>query len=256
MTFIDTPGYNNSDNSNAENKSSDKDTALKAVSNADVVFWCIDIEAGTISQKDIEILNSIEGNKSVLIIFNKMDKKSTEEVSKILKRSRTICESKLKVQLLDIVAYSRDTPNVVFSERGNESLSSFLSDLNECVGLSDDKDYFVNRIEKVFQEKETECEALLKKCYEIRESLIRDKDKASRNKREALSGSKDDLDNLKDILLGDYDRQLDCIQHLCSFVNEALEGWSKSLDREEEWSDKVGFFQRCFINWQSISKSL
>lgn len=243
MTFIDTPGYNNSDNSNAENKISDKDMALKAVSNADVVFWCIDIEAGTISQKDIEILNNIEGNKQVLIIFNKMDKKSTDEVSKILKRAGTIGESKLNVKPLGIVAYSRETPNMFLTGMGNESLSSYLSMLNEYVGLSDDKDYFVKCIEKVFQEKNTECETLLKKCYEIRESLIRDKDKASRNKREALNDSKDDLDNLKDILLGDYDRQLDCIQHLCSFVNEALEGWSKSLDREEEWSDKVGFFK-------------
>ncbi len=244
MTFIDTPGYNNSDNSNAENKSSDRDTALKAVSNANVVFWCIDIEAGTISQKDIEVLNGIEGNKCVLIVFNKMDKKSPEEVSKILERARTICESKLNVRPLDIVAYSRETPNMVLTGRGNESLSSFLGDLNEYVGLSDDKDCFVERIEKVFQEKETECETLLKKCYEIRESLIRDKDKASRTKRENLSESKDDLDSLEDILLTNYDRQLECIQNLRSFVDEALEGWLKSLNRENEWSDKVVFFKK------------
>ena len=83
---------------------------MKAIGNADVVFWCIDIEAGTISQKDIEVLNSIEGKKYVLIIFNKMDKKSSGEVSEILKKARKICESKLDVQLLDIVAYSRETP--------------------------------------------------------------------------------------------------------------------------------------------------
>lgn len=243
MTFIDTPGYNNSDNSNVENKISDKDMALKAVSDADVVFWCIDIEAGTISQKDIEVLNSIEGDKSVIIIFNKMDKKTMGEVSMILKRAKTICKSKLNVPPLDIVAYSRETPNTVLTMRGNESLSSFLGMLNGYVGLSDDKDYFVKFIEKVFQEKETECETLLKKCYESREDLIRKKDEAHRDKLKNHTGSEVDLDELKDILLTDYDRQVDCVQHLCSFVSEALEGWSKSLNREKEWSAKVGFFK-------------
>ena len=242
MTFIDTPGYNNSDNSNVENKTSDKDTALKAIGNVDVVFWCIDIEAGTISQKDIEVLNSIEGKKYVLIIFNKMDKKSSGEVSEILKKARKICESKLDVQLLDIVAYSRETPGTIMTSRGNESLSSFLRTLNEHVGLSDDKDSFVKHIEELFKKEISEADAYLKKCHEIRKDLVRKKDAASRHNRKKLNKSKDDLDNLADLLFEDYDRQLECILNLDSFVSEALEGWSKSLNREAEWSGKVGFF--------------
>ena len=240
MTFIDTPGYNNSDNSNVENKISDKDTALKAIGNADVVFWCIDIEAGTISQKDIEVLNSIEGKKSVLIIFNKMDKKSSGEVSEILKKARKICESKLEVQLLDIVAYSRETPDTIMTGRGNESLSSFLRTLNEYVGLSDDKDSFVKHIEELFEKEISVAVAFLKKCYEIRVDLVRKKDAASRDNGAKRRKSNNDLSVLEGILLVNYDRQINCIDHLCSFVSEAFEGWSKSLDREEEWRHKVG----------------
>lgn len=242
MTFIDTPGYNNSDDSNAENKSSDKDTALKAVANADVVLWCIDIEAGTISRRDIEILNSIDSGKPVVIIFNKMDKKSSEEVSAILGRAKKVCASKLNVQPLTLVAYSRETPEIVVTESKNELVSSLFACLNERVGLSDDKESYAQRIGELFVKELSESDAFLKNCYKLREDLIREKDKESREKRANRGDSKDTLSKLKEILLDDYDNLQYANDCLRSLVGDSLKGWRKALNREDEWRDKVGFF--------------
>ena len=101
----------------------------------------------------------------------------------------------------------------------------------------------MKHIEERFEKEISEADAYLKKCYEIREDLVRKKNAASQHNRKKLNESKDDLDNLADLLFENYDRQLECINNLDSFVGQALEGWSKSLNREEEWSDKVGFFK-------------
>ena len=45
LVFIDTPGYNNSDNANKENGKKDIDTAIDALQDSDALFWCIDAEA-------------------------------------------------------------------------------------------------------------------------------------------------------------------------------------------------------------------
>ena len=76
LVFIDTPGYNNSDNANKENGKTDSDTASDALKDSAALFWCIDAEAGTISQRDIEELDETIGDKDnypFVIVFNKMD---------------------------------------------------------------------------------------------------------------------------------------------------------------------------------------
>ncbi len=91
--FIDTPGYNNSDNTNKENGKKDIDTAIDALQDSDALFWCIDAEAGTISQRDIEMLNQLidynDGNYPFVIVFNKMDKKPNNDLIKSCSQQRT-----------------------------------------------------------------------------------------------------------------------------------------------------------------------
>lgn len=78
LTFIDTPGYNNSSEANAENNQTDKETAQDAMRSADAIIWCIDMEAGTISKNDFDMINSVNNGDDnqipVLIVFTKMDK--------------------------------------------------------------------------------------------------------------------------------------------------------------------------------------
>ena len=103
LVFIDTPGYNNSDNANKENGKKDSDTALEALKESDALFWCIDIEVGTVSLRDIEMLNKLIDSQGddvdypFVIVFNKMDKKPANEVVRILQAADKICHAKLKL---------------------------------------------------------------------------------------------------------------------------------------------------------------
>ena len=119
LVFIDTPGYNNSNNANKENGKKDIDTAIDALEYSDALFWCIDAEAGTISQRDIEMLNQLidsnDGNYSFVIVFNKMDKKPNNEIVKILRSADKLCESKLRIQPIDIIGFSSIGESAIYS---------------------------------------------------------------------------------------------------------------------------------------------
>lgn len=112
ITFIDTPGYNNSSARNVENNTTDKETALSSFEEADVIFWCVDIEGGTITEKDFQVLSKSNG-KPYVIVFTKKDKKSPAEVTKICRKALDDCSKRL----------GEDNPPVViaYSDRdGNE----------------------------------------------------------------------------------------------------------------------------------------
>lgn len=119
LVFIDTPGYNNSNNANKENGKKDIDTAIDALEYSDALFWCIDAEAGTISQRDIEMLNQLidsnDGNYPFVIVFNKMDKKPNNEIVKILRSADKLCESKLRIQPIDIIGFSSIGESAIYS---------------------------------------------------------------------------------------------------------------------------------------------
>ncbi len=120
VTFIDTPGYNNSSARNTENSTTDREMALSSFNEADVIFWCVDIENGAITEKDFEVLSKAEGNPYV-IVFTKKDKKSEGEIEKIVKLAYDDCVRRFGEDKapLDVVAYSdRD---------GEDGGSSFTS---------------------------------------------------------------------------------------------------------------------------------
>lgn len=127
ITFIDTPGYNNSSARNTENSTTDREMALSSFSEADVIFWCVDIENGAITEKDFEVLSKAEGNPYV-IVFTKKDKKSEGEIEKIVKLAYDDCVRRFGEDKapLDVVAYSdRD------GEDGDSSFYSLKSNTLE-----------------------------------------------------------------------------------------------------------------------------
>ena len=128
LVFIDTPGYNNSDNANKENGKKDIDTASDALEDSDALFWCIDAEAGTISQRDIEMLNKLidnnGGNYPFVIVFNKMDKKPANDLIKILQSAEKGCKSKLKIQPIDIIGFSSIGESAIYSLKNKQKATT------------------------------------------------------------------------------------------------------------------------------------
>lgn len=254
LTFVDTPGYNNSEASNAENNTTDRDTAVKALSSADAIIWCIDIEAGTITQRDIDVLNDAIGNKedaTVLIVFTKIDKKPQNEVVAILDTAAKTCKKNLKVQPVGIVACSclgKVTTAVSLKEKSNSlqsyaiPFSSIIDNLKKHMHPAKGFSYWQDLSYSYFDQTLTELDDKVSEYEDIRQKLVDAKDNTFRIANDEKEYRDGLLENLEDALTTNYDEIMDAANGRLQMYQEAIEGWGKALDREVEWADKVGFF--------------
>ena len=254
LTFVDTPGYNNSEAANVENSTTDRDTAVKALSSADAIIWCIDIEAGTITQRDIEVLNDAIGDNeetSLLIVFTKMDKKPEGEVNDILERAAKTCEKSLVVQPVDIIACSclgKVASAISFRAKRNGgqmssvALASIIDKLKKDMQPAKDFSYWQNSLYQYFDQTLTELDDKVKEFEKERHKLVDAKDSSFRNANDEKEDREDLLNHLEDALTVTYDGIMDAADGRLQMFQEAIKGWSKALDREIEWSNKVGFF--------------
>ena len=122
--FIDTPGYNNSDRKNDSNGKSDKETAIEAFEEGNVLFWFIGSDRPTITNSDLEILKQFEGKK--VIIFNKADKHGLRESKRIVEEgAKMLYRSFSTDEIIDVLAYSTLEDKVYYSIR-NLSMEQVL----------------------------------------------------------------------------------------------------------------------------------
>ena len=260
LVFIDTPGYNNSDNANKENGKKDIDTASDALEDSDALFWCIDAEAGTISQRDIEMLNQLidynDGNYPFVIVFNKMDKKPANDLVKILQSAEKICKSKLKIQPIDIIGFSSIGESAIYSLKNKQKattrggvmkvLASILYKMKDGFSNTRSVSYWTNRLAYCFDQEIEYCDEKLAELENKRKELAKKKADAfstsETSNEEKFSFVKDHLPVVEDVIIKSYDDIIDSRDGMIDLFNRAMKGWSKALDREDQWAEKTGFF--------------
>lgn len=244
ITFIDTPGYNNSSEKNEENNTTDLETAKKAMQKADLLFWCIDIDAGTISKNDLKILKEV-GEKPIVIIFTKSDKKPADEIKKIVNAAYDVCKKQLgsKTTIIDILAISciGNKPNLQYALNKNtieqiikrvkaennktDFIKPYLSQLNELLEI--EIDYSKEQIDKYKKDKEETIEGI---------SKVSD---AVTNLKEY---SKTTIERLEGVLIDSYNEILESADKRIDAYNYMLNLFEEASKREDRWSEKVGFF--------------
>lgn len=259
LVFIDTPGYNNSDNANKENGKTDSDTASDAWKNSDALFWCIDAEAGTISQRDIEELDKQIGDKDnypFVIVFNKMDKKPNDEIVKILKSAEKVCKSKLKIQPIDIIGFSSIGESAIYSLKTKKKattrggvmkvLASILYKMKDGFSNTCSVSYWTNQLASYFDQEIETCDGVLASLENKRKELAKEKaeafSKSTTSSEEEFSFVNDHLPLVEDVLIKSYDDIVNSRDGMVDLFNRAMKGWSKALDREYQWAEKTGFF--------------
>ena len=223
LVFIDTPGYNNSDNANKENGKKDIDTAIDALQYSDALFWCIDAEAGTISQRDIEMLNQLidfnDGNYPFVIVFNKMDKKPNNELVKILGSADKLCESKLRIQPIDIIGFSSIGESAIYSLKTKKKsftrggvmkiLASIFNQMKYGFSNTRSVSFWTNDLADCFDQEIADCTEKLADLEKKRKELAKKKAdafSASINKAYEYYDFYDlDNDDTQDSLKEDYD---------------------------------------------------
>lgn len=259
LVFIDTPGYNNSDNANKENGKTDSDTASDAWKNSDALFWCIDAEAGTISQRDIEELDKQIGDKDnypFVIVFNKMDKKPNDEIVKILKSAEKVCKSKLKIQPIDIIGFSSIGESAIYSLKTKKKattrggvmkvLASILYKMKDGFSNTCSVSYWTNQLASYFDQEIETCDGVLASLENKRKELAKEKaeafSKSTTSSEEEFSFVNNHLPLVEDVLIKSYDDIVNSRDGMVDLFNRAMKGWSKALDREDQWAEKTGFF--------------
>lgn len=262
IVFTDTPGYNNSDNANKENGKTDSDTALEALKASDALFWCIDIEAGTISQRDLDMLNELvsyeEENKCdypFVIVFNKIDKKPENDVVKILQAADKVCRAKLKQQPLDIIAYSSIGESSVYSLNSKKKastkdgvmkvLSSLFNRMSKKIANHRTVAYWTNELASYFETEIADCDKNLVDLEDKRKELAKKKAEAfsnSTNSDDENMTFGDYLPIIEDVMITSYDDVVNSRDGVMDLYKRAMNGWQKALDREKQWAKECGFF--------------
>lgn len=258
LVFIDTPGYNNSDNANKENGKKDIDTASDALEYSDALFWCIDAEAGTISQRDIEMLNKQiddkHGNYPFVIVFNKMDKKPANDLVKILQSAEKVCKSKLKIQPIDIIGFSSIGESAIYSLKNKQKattgggvmkvLASILYKMKDGFSNTRSVSYWTNWLADCFDQEIKVCDESLADLEKNRKELAKKKADAFAEESDSNNNTLtyDSLQHIKNVLIDSYDEILISRDSFYDLYKKAIGGWSRSLDREKEWAKLTGFF--------------
>ena len=130
LCFIDTPGYNPATN---EQTKDDEASAREFLADANALIWLISAQAGTISQSDLEFLNTLDlSDKKLFILLNKADSKPQSQLKEIAHNLASTLDSN-GLDYEGISAYdSRKGEEKLFEKL---SLKDFLSTQDKATNL-------------------------------------------------------------------------------------------------------------------------
>lgn len=238
VTFVDTPGYNNA----VGQDESDKKTADDAMEKCDAIFWCIDVESGTITKNDLEMLKQVQ-DKPIVILYTKMDKKDVGAVRKIIQDTEKLCAKEFDKDKFRLAILSFSCVTRQLYATFNKTFSQIIQELKTKSGSTMSLlSRYSGEIERLLMDEINASNERIKKYEATRLELVDEKQK----QRECYQNVKDESSSgkeiLKEVILSNYDEIMGCADKRMDYFLKALNGWCEALNRETEWADKVGFF--------------
>lgn len=238
ITFVDTPGYNNAVGQNE----SDREKAIEAMEKCDAIFWCIDVESGTITKNDLEMLKKVQ-DKPIVILYTKMDKKDVGAVRKIIQDTEKLCAKEFNKDKFPLAILSFSCVTRQLYATSNTTFSQIIQALKTKSGSTMSLlSRYSGEIEKLLMKEINASNEMIKDYEAERLELVDEKQKQReryQDKKDANSASKEAVE---EVILSNYDEIMDCADKRMDYFQKALKGWREALDREAEWTDKVGFF--------------
>lgn len=152
IVLLDTPEYNKSD-IDATDALSDEYLSSKQLKAIDRLIWLVDIDNGTIQDKDLQFINKLVTDKPILFIFNKADLKTDEEIKKVLSTSKKIIADN-HINAFGITAYSSRDKKEYFKK---DIISCFfdqaVGDAGRKKGVQEELEEIKKIIEKMLIDK-------------------------------------------------------------------------------------------------------
>lgn len=228
LVFIDTPGYNNSDKANQSNGKTDRETAIEALGEGNVLFWLVDCERGTTVSNDIEIIKQFNGKK--VFIFNKADKKGFQECQKIVDdAARTLYKEFPKEEVIDIIAYST-LDNKIYCSKNNMSLNAIISEAKKSGNGVSEMNLLKELIGMLFDDEITASQNTIKNIEENYKEKLDWKNKLQDYYRNAKDYQDEIVKELNTVLVESYnevmkaadkitDASLNAINKFYDFIN-------------------------------------
>ena len=231
ITFIDTPGYDNSDSVTDGSRERDADKALRAVLDADVLFWCISADTGTIPASDIHFLNTVAdriGKIPIVIFFTMMILKDESEMNAILQSAAQLSNNSIQGKIIDICGIQCDGRTMEFkSYKGYHSVYDIILNLKRIFGDTNYLKRAKTKLDSLFADEIRASEEAILSYEKSRKKSVDNKS----NLQSSSYKKKKEYDaleyELKDQLLDSYDEIISLQNNRQSFFEDI---WFKSLD--------------------------
>ena len=262
IALLDTPGYTGQGVDATED---DSNMAMKGIAQADNIVWVVSMENGTIKNNDLEFLEKDELNgKDILIVFNKADIQSEEDIDKIVEESKIQLDSR-GIDYKDIVVYSSKYPED-FKE-GEKKLFDFFESENKSIERNYLKDLniifeeFIEYYEKVEKELSNQTEALnIAKMQSINSNIKsigtslnkikKDRENIERLIEELEKTNKKCLDLLGDSLYSENKEEYE--RHKKILENEAKKKSAKKTSEKKAEVEEINEGSRIFGMFKKV----
>lgn len=228
LVFIDTPGYNNTDKSNESNGKTDKQTAIEALGEGNVLFWLIDCERGTTVTDDLEMIKQFNGKK--VFIFNKADKKGDAEAKKIVENAAVTLYNEFPAEdIIDIIAYSTLEERIYYSHN-KLTMGSIIQTAKRSGNGVSELHSLKENVNQLFKQEIDASKNLIGK-------IIEDYQEAAKRQNEYHDFWQEDkeqnvgfLDFIRTIMVTNYSEVYDAAEEYKDVASDAIDGWEDFLD--------------------------
>ncbi len=207
IAFVDTPGYNNSDKANASNGKTDRETAMEAMEEGNVLLWLVDIERGTITTDDIQMIKEFEGKK--VFIFNKADKKSLSDCQSIVKAAaRIILQSFPAEEVIDILAYTTRDNKICFSHNGFSQIEAIIAKCKTAGNGESNIERYKKEVRDLFDDEIIASRKAIKDYEELYKKAVDEKTESEKYLADRKNRDFRLVDSLRDVLIDEYSEQI------------------------------------------------
>lgn len=223
LVFIDTPGYNNTDKKNESNGKTDRETALEALDEGNVLFWLIDCERGTTVADDLEMIKHFTGKK--VFIFNKADKKGQAESKKIVEETVSTLYNEFPAEdIIDVLAYSTLDERIYYSHN-KMTLGSIIQAVKKTGnGISELKN-FKEGINELFETEIQVSKNTIKHFEDLYKKRVEEKDTYYKFWQEDKENNVSFLDEIQYITIESYSGILEAARTCEEFADYAFTKW-------------------------------
>lgn len=167
IAILDTPGYSKSDISKSDD-SSDAEIAREQLKSVDYLIWLVDANQGTITQRDLDFMNSLNVKNDILVVFTKASQKTKADLEMIIDEAkRTLMNAGRNI--FDVIAYDSLSKEEII---GVGSLNSFFEMVNGGMNNSNMPEKQLEKIKYQLDSQLQESINKLKICDEETSNIL------------------------------------------------------------------------------------